>query len=554
MKEKIKISLPNNITKEVDKGTTVLEIIKTGKEMGEPVAAIINGEIRELFRPLYKDSEVIPIGRINRIGYSIYARSLSYLFVIAVRELFPDRKVVIDHAINDEIYGLIKDENDRPEINKEEIETIKKRMQEIIEQDAIVEKIKVKKEEAIKIFESYKADDKLSLLKNAKEYSHIWLYRCRGYYDYFYGPMIPSMGYMNIFDVMFLEPGFILMLPDKKTLDKINPFNQIPKLRAVYKETNKWAQILGISNLGNINEKIDDGTIKDVILIGEALHEKKISQIADVVLEHKDKTKIVLISGPSSSGKTTFSKRLSIQLKVLGLEPYAIEADDYFVNRDNTPLKGDGKPDFESIKAMDVKLLNEHLSKLLDGEEIETINYNFLTGQREHTGKTYKMNDKSVLIVEGIHGLNEEMTSSISKEHKYKIYVSALTQLNIDNHNSLFVSDVRSLRRIVRDHRTRGRSAEETLITWPSVRAGEEANVFPYQEEADVMFNSTIIYEMSVLKNYVEPLLKEIPEDSLAYIDANRMLKLFKFFKSIDESCIPPNSIIKEFVGGSCFD
>lgn len=551
MSEKVKISLPGNIIKEVDKGTTVLEMIGSGKGVGEPVAAIINGEIRELFRALNRDSEVIPIDRINRIGYSIYARSVSYLFVLATKELLPGCTVIIDHSINDEMYGEI---NCQREVTDEDIVSIKKKMIEIMEDDSVIEKIQMRKEEAIAIFESNCADDKLSLIKNATEYSDIYLYRCRGYYDYFYGPMVPSMGYLSNFDLKFLKPGFLIMLPDKKQFNKINEFKELPKLRAVYKETKKWAQILGVSNLGNINEKIESGEMKDIILIGEALHEKKIIQIADTIREHKDKIKTVLVSGPSSSGKTTFSKRLSIQLKVLELEPFAIEADDYFLSRDHTPLKENGEFDFESIRAVDVELLNQHLTALLNGEEIETIKYNFLTGKRELTGQKYKMNEKSILIVEGIHSLNEAMTPTISKEHKYKIYVSALTQLNIDNHNSLFVSDVRTLRRLIRDHRTRGRNAEETLITWPSVRAGEEDNIFPYQEEADVMFNSTIIYEMSVLKKHVEPLLREIPEDSLAYIEANRILKLLRYFKSVEEDFIPQNSIIREFIGGSCFD
>ncbi len=551
MSEKIKVSLPGNITREVEKGTTVLEMLGSGKEIGEPIAAIINGEIRELFRPLNKDSEVIPIDRINRIGYSIYVRSISYLFVLATREIFPDSSVIIDHSINNEIYGEIEKEIT---ITEEDIEKIKTRMIEIVDKDSEIEKVKVKKEKAIQLFKSYGAHDKLSLIKNADDYTDVYLYKCRGYYDYFYGPMVPSMGYLSTFDLIYLEPGFLLMLPDKQEFNKVNEFERMPKLRALYKETTKWAQILGISNLGDINDMIDSESIKDVILIGEALHEKKISQIADTISEHKDKIKTVLISGPSSSGKTTFSQRLSIQLKVLGLEPYAIEADDYFLDRKHTPIDPDGEPDFESLKALDTELLNKHLTKILDGQEVATIKYNFLTGERELTGETYKMNDKSVLIVEGIHGLNDDMTYAVSKEQKYKIYVSALTQLNIDNHNSLFVSDVRTLRRLIRDHKTRGRSAEETLVTWPSVRAGEEKNIFPYQENADVMFNSTIVYEMNVLKKHVEPLLKEIPEDSLAYIEANRMLKLLRYFKSIEEHCIPQNSIIREFIGGSCFE
>lgn len=551
MGEKIKVSLPGNINKEVDKGTTVLEMLGSGKAIGDPIAAIINGEIRELFRPLNKDSEVIPIDRINRIGYSIYARSISYLFVLATREVLPESSVIIDHSINDEIFGEI--EYKRP-ITEKDIENIKQRMIKIVEADSEIEKVKVKKERAIELFKSYGADDKLSLIKNADDYTDVYLYKCRGYYDYFYGPMVPSMGYLSTFDLMYLEPGFLIMLPDKKEFNKVNRFERMPKLRAVYKETTKWAQILGISNLGDINDMIEKDKIKDVILIGEALHEKKISQIADTILDHKDKIKTILISGPSSSGKTTFSKRLSIQLRVLGLEPHAIEADAYFLDRKDTPIDPDGEPDFESLKALDTKLLNEHLTMLLNGEEIETINYNFLTGKRELTGDTYKMNDKSILIVEGIHGLNEDMTYAVPTEQKYKIYVSALTQLNIDNHNSLFVSDVRTLRRLIRDDKTRGRSAEETLMTWPSVRAGEERNIFPYQEKADVMFNSTIVYEMNVLKKHVEPLLEEIPEDSLAYIEAHRILKLLRYFKSIEEDCIAQNSIIREFIGGSCFE
>lgn len=551
MNRKIKISLPGKVVKEVNKGTTTLEIIGSTKEMGQPVAAIINGETTELFTPIYEDSEIIPINRIHRIGYSIYARSISYLFILATREVFPGSSVVIDHSINDEIFGEIFYERD---ITEQDIAKIKQRMLEIVEEDSQIEKVKVKKEDAIKLFKSYGAYDKISLIKNAKQYLYVQLYKCRGYYDYFYGPMVPSMGYLSTFDLRFLEPGFLLMLPDKKELGKINRFERMPKLRAVYRETTEWAKILGVSNLGTINERIEEDTTKDLILVGEALHEKKISQIADKIYEHQNEVKLVLISGPSSSGKTTFSKRLEIQLRVLGLEPRAIEADNYFLNRLDTPIDPDGEPDFESIKAMDVDLLNEHLTDLLDGEEIETIEYNFLTGERQLTGETYQMNDKSVLIVEGIHGLNDEMTHSIDKDHKYKIYVSALTQLNIDNHNSLFVSDVRTIRRIIRDSRTRGRSPEETLLTWPSVRAGEATNIFPYQEKADVMFNSTIIYEMNILKQHIEPLLKEIPKDSIAYIEAIRILKLLRFFKPMKEEWIPQNSIIREFIGGSCFE
>ncbi|AFS78844.1 phosphoribulokinase/uridine kinase [Gottschalkia acidurici 9a] len=551
MNEKIKVTLPGNISKEVDIETTTLEIIGTGKKAGQPLAAIVNGEIVELYRRLKADSNIVPINITDRIGYSIYARSISYMFVLAAHEVFKDASVVIDHAINNEIYGEIFCDR---EIDEKDILKIKEKMIEIVKSDDIIERVKVRKEEAEAIFKSYGANDKLSLLKNALDYEYVNLYKCRGMYDYFYGPMVPSTGYLELFDVMFMKPGFIIMLPEKKEIDKLPPFRHLPKLRSVYKETKKWAKILEVSNLGTINEKIETGKIKDVILVAEALHEKKISQIADSIYEHRDKLKVVLIAGPSSSGKTTFSNRLSIQLKVLGLEPHNIEADNYFVDRAHTPLKQNGEPDFESIKAVDVELLNEHLTELLKGNEIENPKYNFITGQREASGEKYKMTDKSILIVEGIHALNEELTPTIPKESKYKIYVSALTQLNLDNHNSMYVSDVRTLRRMIRDNRSRGNDAETTLIGWPSVREGEEKNIFPYQEEADIMFNSTIIYEMSVLKKYAEPLLKEIKSDSPAFTEATRILKLLRFFQDLDEKYIPQNSIIREFIGGSCFE
>lgn len=550
MSDIVKVTVEGIQSIDVKKGTTVLEVLKSGKKPGDPLVAIVNGEVTELKQRIEQDATVVPLNIINRIAYATYARSVNYLFILAVKETLNCVDVAVDHAINNEIYGELKCST---EITPEDIEKVKAKMEEMIKEDSPIEKIKVPKSEAVKIFESYGMEDKLRLLKYAPE-GMISLYKCRGVYDYFYGPMVPSLGYLEVFDLKHMPSGFLIMLPNKKEIDKIPEFKELPKLRSVYRETKEWAKILDIFNVGSINDKIVSGEIKDVILVGEGLHEKKISRIADHIYENREKQKIVLIAGPSSSGKTTFSKRLSIQLKVLGLKPYNISADDYFVGRDQTPVDENGEFDFESIEAVDVELLNKDLLEIIGGKEVELPRFNFLTGEREYRGDNYKMEDESIIIIEGIHSLNEKMTHSVPKENKYKIYVSALTQLNLDNHNSLYVSDVRTLRRMIRDNRSRGSDAENTLLMWPSVRAGEEKNIFPYQEEADVMFNSTIVYEVSVLKKYAEPLLEAIPLESPAYTDASRMLRLLRFFQVLDESLIPDNSIIREFIGGSCFE
>jgi len=429
---------------------------------------------------------------------------------------------------------------------------IKERMQAIVAADEKIEKIKVKREEVIRIFADYGMTDKLRLLKYIK-LPYINLYKCGHLYDYFYGPMVPSMGYLKIFDLLFYEPGFILMYPHAEDPFTIPPFKDLPKLARVFKEAEEWAGILDVGDVGGLNDKVESGKINDIILVNEGLHEKKIANIADKIYESKDKLKIVLIAGPSSSGKTTFSKRLSIQLRVLGLRPYPLSLDDYFVDRERTPRDANGNYEFESIRALDLELFNQHLAALLNGEEVELPQFNFRTGLREWNGKKFKMDNDSILVIEGIHGLNEILTSSIPRENKYKIYISALTQLNIDNHNRIPTTDGRLIRRIVRDYKYRGRNAETTILTWPQVRAGEEKNIFPYQEEADVMFNSELVYEMCILKKYAEPLLQEITINSPAYLEAKRLLIFLSYFLEADENTIPNNSIIREFIGGSCF-
>ncbi len=556
MKALININLPDGQVKKVPIGTLLMDILPDeDKKIGGDnytIAAIVNGKVTELCTPVYEHSTVKPIKALDRIGYSIYARSVTYLAVVAANLAFDNVEILVEHSINNEIFGTLRLGR---KITEEDIKTLKDKMIELVENDEKIEKVKVLKEVAEKIFESYNLPDKTLLLQNA-ETEYVSLYKCKNIYDYLYGPMVSSMGYLQSFDLTYFDDGFLIMLPEKKQISKISSFRDIPKLRAVFDETKQWASILGLQNVGQINELIKKGghELRDMFLVAEGLHEKKISKIADSILENIEDTKLILIAGPSSSGKTTFANRLSIQLKVLGLEPKSISADDYFLDREHTPKKADGEFDFESIRAVDVDLLNRHLTQLLAGKEVDMVKYNFLTGERELSGEKYKMRARSVLIVEGIHGLNEAMTPSIPKEHKYKIYVSALTHINLDNHTSVYVSDIRTLRRIIRDNSHRGMSPEATLLAWRSVRDGEEENIFPYQEEADIMFNSSLLYEINVLKKYAEPLLEEITDNSPVYIEANRILKFLRFFKSADEEFIPQNSIMREFVGGSCFE
>jgi uridine kinase len=366
--------------------------------------------------------------------------------------------------------------------------------------------------------------------------------------------MVPSMGYLKVFDLLYYDPGFILMYPQAGDPFHIPPFHDLPKLARIFKEAEEWANILDVGDVGALNDKVVSGEINEIILVNEGLHEKKIANIADMIYAGKDKIKIVLIAGPSSSGKTTFARRLSIQLRVLGLKPYPLSLDDYFVDREHTPKDESGNYDFESIRALDLELFNQHLAALLNGEEVEIPRFNFRTGLREWIGRKYKMEKDAVLVIEGIHGLNEILTSSVPRENKYKIYISALTQLNIDNHNRIPTTDSRLMRRIVRDYLYRGRDAATTILTWPQVRAGEEKNIFPYQEEADIMFNSALVYEMCILKKYAAPLLREIPVSSPAYLEAKRLLTFLSYFLEAEENAIPNNSIIREFIGGSCFE
>lgn len=476
------------------------------------------------------------------------SRTLQFIFIKAVLDLYKDAIVTMEHSIGKWVFGEI---HKKEPLTEQEVNNIKQEMQKLIDKNYPIKRIKVKREEAIKIFQNYGMTDKVKLLQQTG-FKVVTLYELDGRYDYFYGPMWESTGVIKNFDVKFYNGGFILGYPTDENLMVVNKFVEQRKLTNIFRETEKWLSILGIGEVGSLNEKISNGELIDLIMISEALHEKKIAQISDMINEKKE-IKAVFVAGPSSSGKTTFANRLAIQLKVNGLNPIPISLDNYFVNREDTPKDENGEYDFESIKSIDVKFFKDQMKELFEGKEVEIPIFNFLTGYREKSGSKVKMPKNGILIIEGIHGLNPILTSSLDENNIFKIYISALTQLNLDNHNRISTADVRRVRRIVRDSLSRGKNAEETLLMWPSIKKGEEKNIFVYQEEADVMFNSTLVYELCVLKKKALEELDKVGADSSVYDEVKRLKAFLGFFDEIDKGLVPENSILREFIGGSIF-
>ena len=476
------------------------------------------------------------------------SRTLQFIFIKAVLDLYKDAIVTMEHSIGKWVFGEI---HKKEPLTEQEVNNIKQEMQKLIDKNYPIKRIKVKREEAIKIFQNYGMTDKVKLLQQTG-FKVVTLYELDGRYDYFYGPMWESTGVIKNFDVKFYNGGFILGYPTDENLMVVNKFVEQRKLTNIFRETEKWLNILGIGEVGSLNEKISNGELIDLIMISEALHEKKIAQISDMINEQKE-IKAVFVAGPSSSGKTTFANRLAIQLKVNGLNPIPISLDNYFVNREDTPKDENGEYDFESIKSIDVKFFKDQMKEFFEGKEVEIPIFNFLTGYREKSGSKVKMPKNGILIIEGIHGLNPILTSSLDENNIFKIYISALTQLNLDNHNRISTADVRRVRRIVRDSLSRGKNAEETLLMWPSIKKGEEKNIFVYQEEADVMFNSTLVYELCVLKKKALEELDKVGADSSVYDEVKRLKAFLGFFDEIDKGLVPENSILREFIGGSIF-
>ena len=537
--------------KEYADGTTFEEIAKEYQGQFHNTIALVteNGKIRELHKKVSKDAELDFITLSSAIGHKTYERSAIMLLVKAAHDVMGDRvRIKVEFSIGKGVYCAVIGEE---KITEEDVKNIYNRMNELVEQDIPIIKKPYHVAEAIEIFEKQGMVDKVKLFKYRRS-SYVNVYSLDGYKDYYYGYMLPSTGYMKYFQVFSYENGLLLLLPDKSCPTQLEMFEPKEKLFHTLDEANSWGENLGIGTVGDLNTKICEGRLSDTILVQEALQERRIAEIAQEIVKRKG-VKFVMIAGPSSSGKTSFSHRLSIQLQTHGLKPHPIAVDDYFVEREKTPRDENGDYNFECLEAIDIEQFNHDMKELLEGKTVELPHFNFKTGHREYKGNFKKLGPDDILVIEGIHGLNDKMSYALPAESKYKIYISALTSLNIDEHNRIPTTDGRLLRRMVRDARTRGASAMRTIEMWPSVRRGEEENIFPYQESADAMFNSVLIYELAVLKQFAEPLLYSISPEDAEYHEAKRLLKFLEYFLGMSSENLPNNSIVREFVGGSCF-
>lgn len=544
----------NNSTREFPEGSSLLDIYN-GFNLAMPygpVSAKVNNKVESLdFRVYYnKDIEFLDIT--SSSGMRTYVRSLFFILVKAVEELYPQGSISLEHPISKGYFCKLH--IDRT-IGLDDVQRIKQKMQEIIAADIPYTRTESHTEEVVRLFEKRGMMDKARLLDTYGQL-YSYYYQLGNTVDCYYSSLVPSTGYIRLFDIVKYYDGLLLRIPSRENPTKLEEVVKQEKMLEVFQEYHRWNQILGISTVGDLNVACNHGHATDLINVSEALQEKKIAQIADEITHRNQdgqRVKLVLISGPSSSGKTTFSKRLSIQLMTNGLKPYPISLDDYFVNRNDTPLDENGKHDFESLYAVDLPFFEEQLTTLLNGGEVELPRYNFTTGKREMSGKKLRIDEHMILIIEGIHALNPALTSHIPNENKYKVYVSALTTILLDNHNYIPTTDNRLLRRIIRDYKYRNYSAEETIARWPSVRAGEEKWIFPYQENADAMFNSALLFELAVLKDYVEPVLRKVPNRCPEYSEAHRLLRFLNYFVSVQDKELPPTSLLREFLGGSSF-
>ena len=541
-------------TREYPAGTTFAEIVEPYQKVSEaPVILVtVNGKLKELHKKLKYDSRIGFVTTKDNIGHQTYKRSACMILLKAIYDIAGKEhvdNVVIHYSVGSGYYFTMKGSKIP---DQKFLDQVKARMHEIVEAKLPIEKRTVSTDEAIALFHKHRMYDKEQLFRY-RRVSRVNLYRIDTFEDYFYGYMANHTGYIRYFDLKPYDEGFVLELPEREKPDVIPPFLPEEKIFRVQKESQEWVEKLNISCVGDLNDRITKEGIRNILLVQEALQEAKISNIARKICETGNK-KFVMIAGPSSSGKTTFSHRLSIQLTAHGMKPHPIAVDNYFVNREHTPLDEYGEKDYECLQAIDVEQFNQDMLALLRGDRVELPVYNFKTGQREYRGDFLQLGKEDVLVIEGIHCLNDKLSYALPVENKFKIYISALTQLNVDEHNRIPTTDGRLIRRIVRDARTRGISAKDTIARWPSVRRGEEANIFSFQEQADVMFNSALVYELACLKLYAEPLLFGIDKKEPEYIEAKRLLKFFDYFVAVPSEDVPHNSILREFVGGSCFD
>ena len=537
-------------TKKIEKGLTVKEALK--KEINENkyevIGCLYNNDYSNLETEVEEGARIELIDISSKEGMKIYVRTIVYIMGKAFENLYNREKIMVEYQLGNAMYCKC----DNIQITDEFITKLKDEMQKIIEKDEKITKVEMTRKEAEKFFEE-KNSSRGRLQFDLKGNKPIYMYYCGNYYNYCYGTLANRTGIIKIFDVIKYGDGFLIRYPSSKEPTKMPEFHETKKLAWALEEFEKIHSVLDVLTVYKLNKAIEEDRIKDVIMLAEALHEKKIANIADDIAKRKN-VKMVLIAGPSSSGKTTFAQRLGIQLRLNGLKPVTISVDNYFVERQDTPRDENGEYNFECIEAIDLKLFNEHLVKLLNGEEIEVPEFDFNVGTKRYNGKKMRLAEDEILVIEGIHCLNDKLTSQISKDQKYKIYISALTVLNMDRYNRISTTDTRLIRRIVRDYQFRGYSALHTLNTWHKVTEGEEKNIFPYQELANTIFNTYLIYELNALKPIAMPLLQEITDEYREYAEAQRLINILKYFREVPKSYVPNNSLLKEFLGGGTFD
>lgn len=556
MKDTITIYCKNNKQYyEIHRGTPLLEVYKqTGLQLPYPVvAALVNYKVQDLTFLVYKPKDIEFLDASCSTGMCCYVRTLMMVMAMSVRKLYPDADLRVEHPISRGYFCRLQwNKNSTPqEITPEMIAAIKQQMQELIRQDRPIIAEEKQTKEVINLFRE-RLDDETTLFETLGN-PYCRYFRIDDYIDYYSDALMPSTGYLNVFELEPYHNGMLLRIPNRQDPRELEESVPQDKMFEIFKEYLSWNKLLQIRNVGQFNKACKNNKSFEMIKLSEALHEKKIAQIADTVASREKRPRFIMISGPSSSGKTTFSKRLAIQLMVNGIRPITLSLDNYFVNRDDTPRDENGDWDFEDLHALDLPLLRQQIQALLDGEEINLPTYNFETGKREYRGNTLKLAPENIVVLEGLHALNPNLLPDIPKEATFKIFVSCLTTVNLDNHNWIPTTDIRLLRRIVRDYRYRGYSARDTIARCPSVRRGEEKWIYPYQEYADVMFNSALIFELAVLKRHAEPILEEVPKYCDEYCEAHRLQKFLSYFESIPEKEIPPTSFLREFVGGSSF-
>lgn len=551
--EMVKVRI-NGKDEEYALGTTYREIVDEYQtETDAPIILVmVNGKLRELQKKLKGDCTLEFVTTKDHIGFETYKRTVCLVLLRAIYDVAGREnveKVMIHYSVGNGYYFTMAG---KAVLDQKFLDQVKEQMKKLADASTPIGKRSVNTDDAVALFHHHRMYDKEKLFR-FRRVSKVNIYNIGYYDDYFYGYMADNAGYVKYFDLKLYDEGFVLELPERKTPSVIPPLHPQDKIFHVQKESQEWAEKMDISYVGDLNDRITKEGISNILLVQEALQEAKISDIAQRIVNEGNK-KFIMIAGPSSSGKTSFSHRLSIQLTAHGMKPHPIGVDNYFKNREDTPLDEYGEKNYECLEAIDVEQFNKDMLALLNGERVELPVFNFKTGLREYKGDFLQLGPEDVLVIEGIHGLNDKLSYALPAESKFKIYISALTQLNIDEHNRIPTTDGRLIRRIVRDARTRGTSAKETIARWPSVRRGEEANIFPYQEQADVMFNSALVYELACLKVYAEPLLFGIDKSEPEYLEAKRLLKFFDYFISVPSEDIPHNSLLREFVGGSCFD